>query len=718
MKTSLFHCADLGTGMLISRKSPLGIKVTLFFTLLVALCIIMLSVVASNSLKEVSDKQLSYMEKEIKSSVLFSMQQGGENAGDRVANLLKQSFVTPLDLAKILSDTALPNTPFTREQMRQMAQSALVSSSAISSLYVQIEPDAYDGKDSENINNLNHSSNTGSVEIYWIRENGAPVFYPTEDAGAKYVTTLNEHGMREAEWYLCPKDSVKPCALDPYLYEIEPGKSELLTTLSAPIVANGKFLGIVGADINLPVVQTWLEQASQSLFNGKSELTLVSQHNLLIASTKYKSLLGDSINKAEQSLQQFVASDKHTLLDDNEWHVKIDVPIDDAKIVWTLIVSIPKNVALAPVLQLEKSSEETYVSAITSLIIYSLLFLVTAIAISIWLARSISSPIATVSNSIQNLSSNEGDLTQKVQVDNHQELILLAAGLNLFMEKLAAMIGSCKAVSLQLVDIMGELDLGASKVRHDTDEQQVNLDNMATAINEMAVTATEVSRLAQDTADNASSANSILNETQSSLQHTVGEVEQLSSNMITTGEQIAKVADRTKDITSIVTTIQGIAEQTNLLALNAAIEAARAGEMGRGFAVVADEVRSLAGRTQVSTQEISNLIQNLQTDVDIAVNDLNGIKNSVDSTVDTTKQSFSQLESGVSSINAISDSSVQVATAAEQQSQVSEEISVQVVAISDSSKQLAEMGDQLSAMSANAQALINDMNEQLNRLKS
>jgi len=167
-----------------------------------------------------------------------------------------------------------------------------------------------------------------------------------------------------------------------------------------------------------------------------------------------------------------------------------------------------------------------------------------------------------------------------------------------------------------------------------------------------------------------------------------------------------------------MTELDSGAEQTNLLALYAAIEAARAGEMGRGFAVVADEVRNLASRMQTSTTGISDLIQFLQTDVDVAVGNLTEIKQSVDVSVNATKDSFEQLANGVISINAINDSSVQVATAAEEQSQVSEAVNMQVVAISDCSKQLAEMGETLSEMSARAQELIKDMNAQLNLLKS
>ncbi|RON78529.1 chemotaxis protein [Pseudomonas chlororaphis] len=122
------------------------------------------------------------------------------------------------------------------------------------------------------------------------------------------------------------------------------------------------------------------------------------------------------------------------------------------------------------------------------------------------------------------------------------------------------------------------------------------------------------------------------------IQQAASEMRQIAVNIEDSSTLIAKLGERSEQITAIVNTIRAIAEQTNLLALNAAIEAARAGEQGRGFAVVADEVRQLAARTSGSTAEISGMIDMIQQETQQAIKSMDGTRDRAAKGVDLADQ--------------------------------------------------------------------------------
>lgn len=253
-----------------------------------------------------------------------------------------------------------------------------------------------------------------------------------------------------------------------------------------------------------------------------------------------------------------------------------------------------------------------------------------------------------------------------------------------------------------LAGAASEMSYDTKDLSEEMQKQHSSIDQVATAVNEMTATVSEVAKNTADASSAADSANVEARDGALQATNAIGAIEALENEIKSATEVIEDVRQESINIGSVLDVIRGIAEQTNLLALNAAIEAARAGEQGRGFAVVADEVRTLATRTSDSTHEIEEMVKKLDKKTNDAVEKMHIATEQAGISVESVEQAAMSLGEIAGSIKNINVMNQQVAEATRQQSEVSEDIninitSIQEIAVSvvESSNEIAETSDRV-----------------------
>jgi methyl-accepting chemotaxis protein len=342
----------------------------------------------------------------------------------------------------------------------------------------------------------------------------------------------------------------------------------------------------------------------------------------------------------------------------------------------------------------------------------TLLILVPLLFISALIARSISSPINTTTEAINNISKGEGDLTQRLRSEGNDEVASMVLAFNTFIEKIQTTIADVSNANTALDQATHQLDDFAKSGKQHMEQQNQETYQVATAVTEMSSTVQEIARSAEQAADSVQGANDQALEGLDIMKRTSNGITELAQEVECAAAVIDQLQAESQSIGSVLDVIRSIAEQTNLLALNAAIEAARAGEQGRGFAVVADEVRTLANRTQKSTEEINEMIARLQKGTAQAVSAMNNGSKKAGDTVELADTSAHALKKIVDSISTISEMNIQIATAAEEQSCVAQEIDRSIVRISKLSEEASDNSNQVSAATSD----LNNLGAELNRI--
>ncbi|MBL0621271.1 methyl-accepting chemotaxis protein [Aeromonas veronii] len=654
----------------------------------------------------------------LEEEVSRSLQYQAERYAIQIASLMQNSYQIPLTVtAQIEAGMAKPELRLSRPQVESLLGSSLQQASGISSIYAQFEPDGYDGEDGNWLGGASHSvAGKGSLEVYFTKDQGGAVAQQAVDAAAseaKFDTSLNEFGIRNSEWYLCGRDTRQPCLMEPYLYEISPGNKMLMTSLTVPVLRDGKFVGLAGVDMNLPIFQQLAENLGKSLYDNKADVTLVSKMGLIVGSNRYADKLGRPLKEVGLTLP-----DGQPVSSDSDFILHQPIRVEAANTQWWLMIKVPKALALGKAHAISNELGTLLVDGQRQQIIAMGGITLLVLGLLVWFIQTITAPLSLISRHVSHLSSNEGDLTQQMEIDTHQELIDLGSQLNAFLGKLRGMVQMSKGIGQQVYQQAREMKHTADIMRNSLDEQNLELESVVSAMHQMSTTAVSVAGYAEQAAQESEAATHHINTAQQTLSNARNEIHTLVGDMHEADKAVALVAQRSTNISRILDVIRAIAEQTNLLALNAAIEAARAGDMGRGFAVVADEVRALATKTRESTDEIGQLIGSLQTEVSSSQRLMNtGIERST-TTVQGTEQAFEALNRVVAQIQQIHDHISQVATAAEQQSAVSDDINKNLMRIGDTANVIGQEASSSHQLSEALEQAATALASQLDRLRT
>ncbi len=244
----------------------------------------------------------------------------------------------------------------------------------------------------------------------------------------------------------------------------------------------------------------------------------------------------------------------------------------------------------------------------------------------------------------------------------------------------------------------------SNEAQHAAEEQHAASMRSVEQIKSISAGTAKIAEIARQTEHNSEKTLELSKKGNEAMNNTTDAINKVSATVLDTAEKIRNLKDKSSEISGSASLIAEVADQTNLLALNAAIEAARAGEHGRGFAVVADEVRKLAERTGDTTAQITNMITDIQKEIEVAVSAM--------------EQTLPQVEKGLELAGITSDILNEIQQQANDSLAMAQDVSSssteQENGIHTIETYLAEMAD----MSSNTQSMMQENVREVEKLET
>lgn len=489
--------------------------------------------------------------------------------------------------------------------------------------------------------------------------------------------------------------------------------------VQAPVFQNGRLIGVGGVDILISTIGNVIDAIK---YEGQGTAFLLDdKQNIVYFPKQEKALALSSSLSSFDTLFDDTSGFKPLVSEINRnkngmanvtWrgvdyvaiyrHARIDTPQMD----WSVGILVPASIINAPIN-----------NAITTAIIVAFVIISLIAAITYFASAKITQPLTRMRNAMSEIASGDGDLTKRLDIHSKDELGALANEFNRFTDKLRVLLTdtaeNTKAVSTA-ADHLRDVSQSTS---HEIKQERSQVDNVSTAVTQMAATVVEISQNAHQSSTAATKADELVTDGSEQAREAMSEINALADAINDGVEVVGGLSKESENIGAVVDVINSIAEQTNLLALNAAIEAARAGEQGRGFAVVADEVRSLASRTQDSTTDIRKMVERLQVMADRTDKVMQTGKTRSQTAVEKTQTVVETLAQINSAISQVHEQSTYIARATEQQTEVAQDINKSLVAITTLSDKTSQHAEDLAVEATQLSGVSTELKELVGQFK-